>query len=76
MELKFGFKGFKPGETLDASEEPACPVIGGHCWHPALVQHAMMHHRDDTCRHCGAGRCVNWQPTIPPGHGKFHPRAL
>lgn len=77
-EFRFGFTEFKPGEaaSLAAPEENLfCPENVEHCWHPSRVQHAMQHHRDDICCHCGQGRCVNWQPSIPAGHGQFHPGA-
>lgn len=42
-----------------------------HCWHRARMQHAMMNHRDETCCHCNADRCINFEVGIPKGHGRF-----
>jgi hypothetical protein len=59
-----------------AREKPAPCEDGKHCWHYAAFQHAMMHHRDETCCHCGKDRCVSTYDEYMKareGHGQFHP---
>jgi hypothetical protein len=58
------------------SERPTPCPDDKHCWHYANFQHAMMHHRDETCCHCGTSRCVSTYDEYlraREGHGRFHP---
>lgn len=51
--------------------DPSC----AHHWHPALFQHTVPNHLDQTCCHCGGSRCTTPRQTRRParGCGKYAP---